>query len=73
MPHDQQLLDDPLEIGRFLVRENGLDRARQIALEGTTSANLEGNFYRLSVWREVKHVLRDWTEIPEENPDVIAD
>ena len=73
MPHDQQLLDDPVEIGRFLVRENGLDRARQIALEGTTSANLEGNFYRLSVWREVKHVLRDWAEIPEENPDVIAD
>ena len=73
MPHDQQLSDDPLEIGRFLVRENGLDRARQIALQGTTSANLEGNFYRLSVWREVKHVLRDWTEIPEENPDVIAD
>ena len=73
MPHDQQLLDDPLEIGRCLVRENGLDRARQIALEGTTSANLEGNFYRLSVWREVKHVLRDWTEIPDENPDVISD
>ena len=73
MSHDQQLLDDPVEIGRFLVRENGLDRARQIALEGTTSANLEGNFYRLSVWREVKHVLRDWAEIPEENPDVIAD
>ena len=73
MQQDQPLLDDPLEISRFLVKENGLDRARQIALEGTTSANQDGDFYRLSVWREVKHVLRDWTEMPDENPDVISD
>ena len=66
MQQDQTSSDDPMEIVRFLVRKNGLDRARQIALEGTTSANQEGNLYRLSVWREVKHVLRDWTENPEE-------
>ncbi len=65
MQQDQTSSDDPMEIVRFLVRQNGLDRARQIALEGTTSANQEGNLYRLSVWREVKHVLRDWTENPE--------
>ena len=72
MQQDQSYSDDPLEIVRFLVRENGLDRARQIALEGTTTANLEGNFYRLSVWREVKHVLRDWKENPTENPTEIS-
>ncbi len=66
MQQDQTSSDDPMEIVRFLVRQNGLDRARQIALEGTTSANQEGDFYRLSVWREVKHVLQDWTENPEE-------
>ncbi len=48
-----------------LVKENGLDRARQIALEGTTSANERGNYFRLSVWREVKRILRDWTEPSE--------
>ena len=69
MEQDQSFSDDPLEIVRFLVRENGLDRARQIAMEGTTTANLDGDFYRLSVWREVKHVLRDWTDAPEEMPD----
>ena len=53
--------DDPKEIAMFLVRDNGLDRARQIALEGTTNANEQGDFYRLSVWREVKRILRDWT------------
>jgi hypothetical protein len=72
MEQDQTFSDDPIEIVeivKFLVKENGLDRARQIAMEGTTAANLEGNFYRLSIWREVKHVLRDWTDIPEENSE----
>ena len=69
MQRNQSFSDDPLEIVRFLIRENGLDRARQIAMEGTTAANQECNFYRLSVWREVKHVLRDWTEITEEDSE----
>jgi hypothetical protein len=57
--------DDPHETATYLVRENGLDRARQIAVEGTASANEQRDFYRLSVWRDVKRVLRDWTEVPE--------
>ena len=69
MEQDQTFSDDPLEIVRFLVRINGLDRAREIAMEGTTSANQEGNFYRLSIWREVKHVLRNRTEMPEDIPE----
>jgi hypothetical protein len=69
MEQDKTFSDDPLEIVRFLVRINGLDRAREIAMEGTTSANQEGNFYRLSIWREVKHVLRNWTEMPEDIPE----
>ncbi|MDA1326044.1 MAG: hypothetical protein O3C34_15010 [Proteobacteria bacterium] len=69
MELDQTFSDDPVEIVKFLVKENGLDGARRIAVEGTTVANLEGNFYRLSIWREVKHVLRDWTDIPEEKSE----
>ena len=69
MEQDKTFSDDPLEIVRFLVRINGLDRAREIAMEGTTSANQEGNFYRLSIWREVKHVLRNWIETPEDIPE----
>ena len=51
--------DDPHEIVKTLIRENGLDRALQIALEGTAAANERGDNYELSVWREVKRVLRD--------------
>ena len=74
MQPDETSSDDPVEIVKFLVKENGLDRARQIALEGTTNANAEGNFYRLSIWREVKMALRDWNEeTPEESADMFAD
>jgi len=62
MQGDLPFDDDPGEIARFLVAENGLERARQIAVEGTTRANEEGDFYRLSIWREVKGVLREWRE-----------
>ena len=43
----QQILSsfgDPVEMAISLVRENGLDRARQIAVEGTTYANEQGDF-----------------------------
>ena len=54
--------DDPGQIAKYLVLEHGLERARQIAVNGTTQANDDGDFYRLSVWREVKGVLREWRE-----------
>ncbi len=62
VPQDPSSSNDPKEIAMTVVRNNGLDRARQIAVEGTTAANEQGDFYRLSVWREVKRILRDWTE-----------
>ena len=58
---DRSSPDDPKEIAMHLVKENGIGRARQIAVEGTTSANEHGDFYRLSVWREVKRILQEWT------------
>jgi hypothetical protein len=57
---DRSSLDDPKEIAMHLVKENGIDRARQIAVEGTTTANEQRDFYRLSIWREVKRILQEW-------------
>lgn len=59
---DPSFSGNAVEMATSLVRENGLDRARQIAVEGTTSANEQGNLYRLSVWREVKRILREWSQ-----------
>jgi hypothetical protein len=65
---DGALPDDPAEIAASLVEENGLERARQITVDGTTAANERGNFYRLSIWREVKSILADWKEAPDAGP-----
>ena len=62
MQKDLAFTGNAFEMAQSLVWENGLDRARQIALEGTTAANERGNLYRLSVWREVKVILGKWTE-----------
>ncbi|MFT5487997.1 MAG: hypothetical protein ACI9JL_004270 [Paracoccaceae bacterium] len=52
--------DDANEVAAYLVRKNGLEGARLIAMDGTSSANAEGDMLRLSVWRQVKAILRDW-------------
>lgn len=57
---DMPATDDAHEVASYLVRENGLDGARLIAMNGTSNANAEGNMIRLSVWRQVKAILRNW-------------
>ncbi len=60
MGHNPPMPDDPSEIEKILILEQGPDRAMEIALEGTTTTAIEqGNYYRLSVWREVKRILRE--------------
>jgi hypothetical protein len=68
LQQDESLPDDPREIAVLLVKENGLKGARQIAVDGTTAANERGNFYRLSIWREVKSILAGWKEAPDSGP-----
>jgi len=57
--------DDPSDIASFLIRDNGIERAIQLAHDGTTKAQQEGDNYSLSVWREVKHVLNEHRENEE--------
>jgi hypothetical protein len=49
--------DDPKEIAKNLVRDHGLDSARQIATKGISETKQEGDNYGLSVWREIKVIL----------------
>ena len=55
--------DNPSEIAEYLIRDNGMDAAVQIAHDGTTKAQQDGDNYALSVWREVKAILRDKSQI----------
>lgn len=52
--------DDPDKIAAHLVREEGLDGAIDVATRGIQRAQDERDFYALSVWREVRHTLREW-------------
>ena len=53
------LPDNPHVIAEYLVQEHGLERALDRATEGTTAAQEQGDNYGLSVWREVKRILRE--------------
>ncbi len=48
---------NPSEIADHLIKVNGLEQAIQEAYNGTTKAQLEGDNYALSVWREVQAIL----------------
>jgi hypothetical protein len=49
---------DPKEIASYLIQEHGVDGAIQEAMEGVAAANKIGGFYSLSVWREIRTLLR---------------
>ncbi len=53
------LRDDPHVIAEYLVQEHGLERALDRATKGTTASQEQGDNYGLSVWRDVKRLLRE--------------
>ena len=59
--------DDPHTIAERLVAELGLDDAVIIAVEGTTEAQQSDDNYSLSIWREVKRILRELEPIAHQS------
>ncbi len=53
------LKDNPAEIAEYLISENSFEDAIHVAYEGTAKAQREGDNYTLSIWREVKTILRN--------------
>lgn len=51
--------DDAHAIADALIEEQGLESAIKTVLDSTLAAYDEGDNYSVSVWREVKRVLRD--------------
>ena len=51
--------DDPDEIAKALVQEHGLNGALDQAIAETATANQQLDYYNLSIWREVKRILRE--------------
>ena len=53
------MASDSREIAERLVQEHGRERAEEIATDSVFEAQQSGSNYDLSIWREVKRVLRD--------------
>jgi hypothetical protein len=51
--------DDPRDIADYLIQEHGLDGALDAAIEGAMIAQNARDNYALSVWREIKAVIRN--------------
>ncbi len=51
--------DDPHEIASYLIQQYGVDGAIAAVTEEIRASQEPGAFYGLSVWREVRRVLRE--------------
>jgi hypothetical protein len=54
--------DNPTEIADHLMKEHGLGEALSVVDVGKAEANRIGDYYALSVWREVRAILGNRAE-----------
>jgi hypothetical protein len=50
--------DDPQETADYLLKKHGQGEAYAVALQGAVDAQDAGDNYRLSIWRDVKRLLK---------------
>lgn len=50
---------DPHQKAEHLVQKHGIDGALKATVEGVAAAQSKGDNYDLSVWREVKRILKE--------------
>ena len=60
------LKDDPSDIAKYIIEDSGIDSAIQMADDGIARAHQDGDNYVLSVWREVKTILRNENGGPDD-------
>ena len=51
---------DPGDIAERLVQEHGLDHELQVAMAESYAAQEQGDNLGLSIWRDVRRILRGW-------------
>ena len=51
--------DDPKDIAEYLINKHGLNDALNAAIAGALDAQYDRDNYALSVWREIKAVIRE--------------
>ncbi|MBT3787599.1 MAG: hypothetical protein HOE83_12605 [Alphaproteobacteria bacterium] len=66
MPTNRTQKDNPQETADYLLKKHGQHEAYAVALQGAVDAQDSGDNYRLSVWREVKYLLKQGGSSSEE-------
>lgn len=51
--------DDPEKIANFIVEEHGLEYGADKVIGEATAAYAMKDYYALSIWRDVKRILRE--------------
>ncbi|MFP6888719.1 MAG: hypothetical protein VCF07_03025 [Nitrospinota bacterium] len=51
--------DDPHEIAEHLIKEHGIQGAKNAVTDSIAEANRIGSLYELSIWRDVRKILDD--------------
>ncbi len=54
--------DDPEKIANFFVQQHGLVCATEKVIDETTAAYETRDLYALSIWRDVRRILREREE-----------
>jgi hypothetical protein len=62
----QKQKDDPQETADYLLKKHGQREAYAVAVKGAVDAQDDGDNYRLSVWRDVKRLLKQGRSSSEE-------
>jgi hypothetical protein len=62
--------DDPSQIADHLIEDHGVEGALEMVRDGIELAHDIGDNYRLSVWREVRQVLRATQKIDTDQDGV---
>ena len=59
--------NNPAKTADDLEAAHGLEEAFNVALNGATEATRVGDKYTLSIWREIKSILRDRVEAAKDD------
>lgn len=58
--------DDPEQIAEHLTNLHGTAEAQNVVARGIADAQRDGDNYRLSIWREIRRILRSRPPAPPE-------
>ncbi len=57
---------DPRQAATALIERYGYEGAASHAVDRIAELNDRGNLYELSIWREIRKAIRDFTADPDE-------